>query len=170
MLKLLGSVMLLCGCIGIGWLRVNQMDKRIKTLQTLICGLEVMERELSFRMPLLEEILCVAARSTEGQTGRFLSVCVDELNKDLSKPFYEIWNRAIHEHLTALKKSDLDPVIALGSILGRYDEEEQRKAIVQACGGLKLLHSNAVAERGGQSKMYKVLGTTAGALLVILLL
>lgn len=170
MLKVLGSMMLLCGCIGIGLQPVNQMDKRIKTLQTLICGLEVMDRELSFRMPLLEEILSVAAWSIEDPARSFFSACRDELSKSFDNPFHEIWNRAAHEYLTALKRSDLNSVFTLGSVLGKYDGEGQRQAIDRAHGALTQALSDAVVDRCSQGKVYKVLGTTAGVFLLILLL
>lgn len=170
MLKVFGALMLFCGCTGIGLMQANHLNKRIKILQTLIYALEVMERELSFRIPMLEEILSAAARSTEGETKSFLSLCVSELNKKLDYPFYEIWNRAAHEHLAVLKKSDFDPVMALGSVLGRYDSEGQRTAIGQTRSTLVQILSDAKAERCSQGKVYKVLSATAGAFLTILLL
>jgi len=125
---------------------------------------------LSFRIPLLGEILSTAGRSTEGAVRKFFSACGDELNKNLDNPFRDLWNRAAHKHLTALKKSDLEPVLALGSVLGRYDGEGQRKAIGQTHNALTQALSNAAVERSSQGKVYTVLGTTAGAFLLILLL
>lgn len=170
MLKVLGSMMLLCGCTGIGLLQVKHMDKRIRTLRSFICALEVMEREMSFRMPLLEEMLAAAGQSTEGEIRRFFSLCKNELNKGLNKPFHEIWSQTAHEQLLILKKSDLDPVLALGSVLGRYDSEGQRQAIVRTQRALEQVCSNAAAEQCTQGKVYRVLSTTTGVFLLILLL
>ena len=170
MLKVVGSLLLLCGCIGAGALPVRIMDKRIGTIQSLLCALEIMERELSFRMPLLEEILSAAACSTLGPTQRFLSACRKELENNLEKPFAEIWSRAAREQLVALKKSDLDLINTLGGVLGRYDSDGQRQAIGQIRCHFERLLLNAETERRSQGKVYRVLGTAVGSFLVILLL
>lgn len=170
MLKAVGALMLILGCVGIGLLRVKTMDKRIETVRSLMYAFEVMERELTFRIPLLEEMLSSAARLTEEPTRSFLSICKNELIGNTDMPFAEIWNRAAQEQLTTLKKKDLNPVLVLGSFLGRYDSEGQRNAINQAYSALEQVLSNATKERSGQGKVYKVLGATAGAFLAILLL
>ena len=170
MLKVVGSLLLLCGCIGAGALPVRIMDKRIGTIRSLLCSLEIMERELSFHMPLLEEILSTAAHSTSGPMQRFLSACRKGLVNNLEKPFAEIWSRAAREQLTAMKKSDLDLIETLGGVLGRYDCESQRQAIGQVRGHLERLLLDAETERRRQGKVYRVLGTAVGSFLVILLL
>ena len=170
MLKAVGSLLLLCGCVGAGALPVRVMDKRIGTIRSLLCALEILERELSFCMPLLEEILSTAARSTQGPTQRFLSVCRNELGKNLEKPFAEIWSRAAHEQLTSLKKSDLDLLCTLGGVLGKYDCDGQRQAIGQTRCYLERLLSDAETERQRQGKVYRVLGAAVGSFLVIVLL
>ena len=170
MMKIVGSLMLLCGCTGIGLQQVKKMDKRVRTIQSMLCALDVMERELSFRVPLLEEMLLAAARSTEGTTREFFSFCRNELNKNRDKSFAEIWSRATGEQLVFLKKSDLDLILALGDILGRYDCEGQQLAIGRVRSALEQVLSTALAERNSRGKVYRVLGTTVGALLVILLL
>ena len=170
MLKILGSLMLLCGSTGIGVLQIKHMDTRIRTLQSMVCALEVMERELSFRIPLLEEMLAAAVQATKGPTKMFFSSCKNELNKGLNKPFCEIWRQKAQEQFLVLKKSDLAPILALGSVLGRYDSEGQLQAIVRTQKALEQECSNAVIERSNKGKVYRALSTTAGLFLLILLL
>lgn len=170
MLKVLGSLMLLCGCTGIGLLQIKHMDKRIGTLQSMVWALEVMEQELSFRVPSLEEMFAAAVQLTEGPTKMFFSSCKNELNKGLNKPFCEIWSQTAQEQLSALKKSDIDPILALGSVLGRYDSEGQLQAIVRTQKALEQECSNAVIERSNKGKVYRVVSTTVGVFLLILLL
>ena len=170
MLKVIGALMLLCGCSGIGLMQVTYMEKRIKTIRSLLCALEIMERELSFRMPLLEEILATAVRSTEDPTRSFLFSCENELKNTADKSFFDIWKDAANEQLACLKKCDLDHVFALGRVLGRYDSEGQRQAIGQAHSALKQSLSNAEYDRNSRGRVCKALSATAGALLVILLL
>ena len=170
MLKAVGSMLLLFGCLWIGMLKVRQMDKRIKTLRSMLCALEVMEREILFSMPLLEDVLNSAARATEGATRDFLSLCSSELKNGSDAPFFEIWNRAACENLTALTGNDLEHVLALGNVLGRYDSGEQQQALHKVQIALQQTLSNAVADRNSQGKVYKTLSATVGVFLVILFL
>ena len=170
MLKAVGSLLLLFGCLSIGMVNVKQMDKRIKTLQSLLCAMEVMEREMSFSVPLLEDIMIISSQSTESAVRSFLSMCSYELKKGSDDPFCAIWNRAAREHLTALKENDLEHVLALGNVLGRYDSEGQRQAILRTHAVIKQMLSNAQADRNSRSKVYKTVSATAGVFLVILLL
>ncbi len=170
MLKAVGSMLLLSGCLWMGMLKVKQMDKRIKMLQSMLCALEIMEREMSFCMPLLEDMLILAARSTEGAIRDFLSLCSCELKNDSGVPFSEIWDRAAREHLTALKENDLEHVLMLGSILGRYDSDGQQHALHKAHIALQQTFLNAVSDRKSQGKLYKTLSATLGVFLVILFL
>ena len=170
MLKLMGALFLLCGCAVIGLLQVKNMDKRVGTIRSLLCALEVMGRELSFRIPLLEEMLSVAANSVQEPTRSFLMVCRNHLKRNTDAPFSRIWNNAAKEKLVSLKKQDLDPVYSLGEILGRYDYEDQRQAIRQTCVILENVLSDAMLERKSRGRVYKILSTTIGAFLVILLL
>ena len=170
MLKILGALMLLCGCTGIGLLQVKHMDKRIRTLQSIVCALEVMEQELSFRIPLLQEMLTAAVQVTKGSTKMFFTSCKNELNKGFNKPFCEIWSQMAHEQLSALRERDFDPILALGGVLGRYDSEGQLQAIARTRKALEQEYLNAATERSNKGKVYRVVSTTAGVFLLILLL
>lgn len=170
MLKMMGSILLLCGCFGVSLLQVKNMDKRVGTIRSLLYALEIMEQELSFRNPFLEEMLSAAVSSAVEPTRSFLLVCIERLKQKTDTSFSEIWNNAAREKLISLKIQDIDPVCKLGGLLGRYDREGQRMAIQQTRGILQNILSDAVNERKHRGKVYKVLGTTIGAFLVILLL
>lgn len=170
MLKLAGALLLLCGCFGVGLLQVKNMNKRVRTIRSLLCALEVMERELSFRVPLLEEMLLTAENSAEEPIRSFLSVCRENLEHKMDLPFAIIWNDAARTKLYFLKKQDLEPIFELGGVLGRYDCQKQSQAIRQTCVILENVLLDAASEQKDRGRMYKVLGTSIGALLVILLL
>ncbi len=170
MLKVVGSVMLLLGCVGAGFLRVRNMDKRIEMIRSLLYALETMERELSFRVPLLEDMLSTVANSSNEMIRNFFSACKKEMNENTEKLFVEIWVQAAKKWLIYLKNRDLDTIFVLGRVLGRYDCDEQRRAILQTHNLLEQSLRDAEEERSGQGKVYKVLGAAAGALLIILLL
>lgn len=170
MLKLIGSLFLLCGCSGIGLLLVKNLDNRVSVIRDLLCALETMERELSFRMPLLEDMLFAAEKSVKDPTRSFLNVCREGVRKKADTPFAEIWNTAAQENLSIIKIQELESLFLLGGILGRYDCDGQKMAIEQACVELRNTLSEAIIERKSRGRVYNVLGTATGAFLAILLL
>ena len=58
----------------------------------------------------------------------------------------------------------------LGEVLGRYDGDGQREALAHTRAELSRALEQAREAREKQGRMYQVLGITAGAFLVILLL
>lgn len=170
MLKFAGALLLLCGCVGVGMQQVRKMDRRVTVIRSLLRALETLERELSFRIPLMEEMLSAAANAAEEPTCSFLLLCKDQLKENTGTTFANIWNNAAKEKFFFLKKQELDPVCALGEILGRYDCEGQKQAIRQTCAALEDILVNAESERKNRGRVCKVLSTVIGAFLVILLL
>lgn len=170
MLRALGAFLLLGGCIGIGQAQVQAMNRRVNALGSILSALEIIEYELMFRLPPMEELFEAAAlRSSEPVSG-FLRMCGEELKQGFGRPLAEIWCLAAQEKLTDLKKNEMECLLALGTVLGRYDGEGQRKSIENARVVLAQSLSSAVDERHSQGKIYSVLGAAAGAFLVILLL
>ena len=170
MLKALGVVLLMGGCIGVGLGKIRGMDRRINALRAFLCSLEVIERELDFRLSPMDELLQIASQGTPEPISGLLKKCSDELRKGLEYPFSELWGRLVREHLTMMTKNDLECILSLGSILGRYDTDGQRQAVERVRTVLTQSLMNALSERKGQGKVYGVLGATTGAFLVILLL
>ena len=82
----------------------------------------------------------------------------------------QIWRQALTEVSLGLDAQTLDTLAGLGDLLGRYDGEGQKEALEQArlqlCQDLRRAEEDQ-AQRG---HMYRVLGLTAGAFLVIVLL
>ena len=170
MLRGVGILLVLGGCFYFGRAQVRAINRRVNALSSILRALEIIEQELVFHLSTMEELFEFAAlRSSEPASG-FLRMCGKELKKDYGKPLSEIWHTAAQKKLTDLKKSEMDCLLALGNVLGRYDGEWQCKSIENARIILAQSLSTAVQERKSQGKMYSVLGAAAGAFLVILLL
>lgn len=170
MLRGVGVLLVLGGCFYFGRAQVRAINRRVNALSSILRALEIIEQELVFHLSTMEELFEFAAlRSSEPASG-FLRMCGKELKKDYGKPLSEIWRVAALGKLTDLKKNEMDCLLALGNVLGRYDGEGQRKSIENTRVILAQAMSTAVRERQSQGKMYSVLGAAAGAFLVILLL
>ena len=74
------------------------------------------------------------------------------------------------ERLTRLSPDRAISLEELGEVLGRYDGDGQREALAHTRAELSRALEQAREAREKQGRMYQVLGITAGAFLVILLL
>lgn len=170
MLKAVGAALLLTGSAGLGLTAIRRLERRVTALRSLIEALELMERELDFRLPPMKElILATACRATEPAAG-FLHACGEGMDKLEGKPLAGLWRQAALEKLPALKKQDLETLFSVGAVLGRYDGEGQRRTIAVAWERLSNFLAEASEERRRQGKVYGALSVTAGAFLVILLI
>lgn len=170
MLKMVGAVLLLAGGVGFGLSAVGRLDRRVIALRSLTEALELMERELDFRLPPMKDLIRETAERSAQPASGFLRACAKKMDVWEGQPMSELWQQAALEQLPALKPCDLEALFSVGAVLGRYDAESQRGIISAARDRLSGFLADAVEERRRQGRVYGALGATAGAFLVILLL
>lgn len=170
MLKAVGALMLLCGCAGVGFSAVKQLDRRVDTLRSVIAAMELLEKELSFHMLPMRDLLLATSNGTTRPASDFLGECVNALDLYEDRLFSEIWSLSAEKTLVNLNSTDRDALDSLGKILGRFDVDGQRNAIRLTNEQLKQNLTNAVEERGSKGKVYRTVSVAAGTFIVILLL
>ncbi len=170
MLKIVGAALLLAGGAGFGWSAVKRLERRVNTLRSLTQALELMERELDFRLPPMKVLIGETARRSAEPASGFLRACVERMDELEGQPLSGLWQQAALEALPALKPCDREALMSVGAVLGRYDAESQRGVLSAARERLTGFLADAVEERRRQGRVYGALGATAGAFLVILLL
>ena len=95
MLRLAGVVLLMAGAAGLGLGAAGQLRRRVESLRTLTGALEQAERELSFRLTPMPELMERLARQA-GEPARFLFAhCRDHLWELGEKSFGELWREAL---------------------------------------------------------------------------
>ena len=134
MLRLAGVVLLMAGAAGLGLGAAGQLRRRVESLRTLTGALEQAERELSFRLTPMPELMERLARQA-GEPARFLFAhCRDHLWELGEKSFGELWREALEgESDLLLGDREREVLSGLGDVLGRYDAAGQREAL-QAAG------------------------------------
>lgn len=170
MLKLLGVGLLLTGGVGLGVSAVRRLAARVTALRSLTEALELMERELEFNLPTMDELIGTTAQRASEPAASFLQACQVEMEGWEGRSVSEIWKQAAYNELSVLKKCDLEALFAVGAVLGRYDAESQRYSMDAARERLAVYLQDAIEEQKRMGRVYGVLGATAGAFLVILLL
>lgn len=170
MLKMVGAALLLAGGVGLGASAVGRLERRVTALRSLTEALELMERELDFRLPPMKDLIRETAERSAQPASGFLRTCAEKLDAWDGQPLSRLWQQAARERLPALKPCDLEALSSVGAVLGRYDAESQRGVISAARERLNGFLADAVEERRRQGRVYGALGAAAGAFLVILLL
>ena len=170
MLRLLGAVLLAAGPSVIGFHAAARLARRPRLLRELIAALEQMEREITFRLTPLPELFTRLSREYGGPVGRLFSNCSDEMDTLGQQSLSQIWRQALAEAGLDLDGRGLRAMEDLGAVLGRYDEEGLRAALDRANAELSAAAEQAEREWEQKGRMDQVLGLTAGAFLVILLI
>ena len=170
MIKLLGVVLVAGGAAAMGHAAIERLRTRAAALRALADALELMERELCFRLAPMPELFGELAGRTQRPADRFFRQCAQGLDELPRRSLKELWRAAAAENLPALRRGDLAVLLSLGAVLGRYSGEEQRQAISRAAAELRQILAAADGERRQQSRVYTALSIAAGGLLVILLL
>lgn len=165
MLKMLGVLLVWGGCGLWGARACAVLGRRVRALEEIGQGLEVMEREIALNAAALPELLEQLANEEVGTEKNLFSVCRAELEK--GKDFTASWAEALEN--SGLSRRDKQLLSGLSRLLGRYDAAGQ----VQA---LSRLHADwdehiAVMRRqaGRLRTVYGALGMTAGGFVSLLL-
>lgn len=168
MLRLAGALMVAGGMSTLGFLAAGGLGRRVRTLRALAGALELMERELSFRLPPMPELLESLAKRAPPPADRLFARCRAGLADSGERSLGELWREGLAEF--PLKGDERLLLEGLGEVLGRYDGEGQRSALREARSALEGMLEEAQAERVRLGRVYQVTGTAAGAALAILLL
>ena len=81
MLRLVGALLLTAGAAGLGLCAAGQLGERVRSLRSLVGGLEILKRELSFRRTAMPGLMERTARQA-GEPARYLFArCRDHLEE-----------------------------------------------------------------------------------------
>ena len=166
MLKLIGALLLAGGAGALGCSAAAQLSRRVAVLRALLGALEGMEREIAFRLTPMPELLERAAAESPPPVCTLFARCRTLLDELGERSMAELWREALEQVPLGL---DGPGRLALEE-LGRYDGNGQREALAHTRAELSRALEQAREAREKQGRMYQVLGITAGAFLVILLL
>ena len=170
MIRFLGAALLTAGCGGLGLSAVNRLDSRVLDLRELSAGLEILQRELGWRLSPLPTALEAAAGGTHGRAAQFFTFCAQGSKQLAGAPFRTLWCKGLEQCPLRLSREDRVLLEQLGPVLGRYDGDSQRQAVENVLAGLSRRRAQAEDDRRRLGRVYGVLGVTAGLLLTLMLI
>lgn len=169
MWKLLGAVLVAAGGGWLGLSAAAELTKRLRAVQAMISGLELLERELWERGTALPELMAALGRRCAPPAAVFFQQCAEGCARLDQVPFGESWRQAV-EGLELLSPDARAALFPLGEVLGRYEADSQRSALEHARQALEREEERAQEERRRMGRVYQALGLSGGGFLVILLL
>lgn len=170
MLKVIGVVCLVLGGTLAGMGRAAALRERARVLRDVQSALWVMQGEICTYNSGLPELFERLAGAGDRAAPLFL-----RLKRDISTlgdvKFEEIWRKTVEQAaFLKLEPQERECLARLGSVLGRYDAEEQQRCLAgcgERFGEFAAAAEREAAARGG---MWTGLGTAAGTLLAVILL
>ncbi len=169
MLHLLGAALVAGGCAWLGFQKAMELKNRVRALEETARGLALLERELGLGSPPLPRLLEGAARRSEGPAAELFAGCAQGLSRLDQEDFSHLWRRQT-ACLAGLSGEGKEILAPLGEVLGRYDCRDQREGVAAVRGQLEELAARAREDSRRQGRVYRALGLSGGAFLVILLL
>lgn len=170
MLKLLGVLLLAGGGLSLGLGAVEERFRRAAALGSWRTALALFSAELAFRLPPMGELLETVAHRAQEPAGTALLTAAQGLEKLGERPFETIWGEALQTCVPPLAPEDIDLLTPLGTVLGRYDGESQRRAVEEVGAALEARESQVRAELRQGGKAWAAAGLSLGLFAAILLL
>lgn len=165
-MRLTGALLLTAAGLMAGLSGAGRLSRRAGMREALCRMLAMLGFELGrFRTPLpaLFELL---ARRLDGEGAALCRRTAEGLETLGERDFSQIWEAA----LEPLPEQERDILLPLGTVLGRYDAQEQAQAVARCLRDMELARDSARAEAGEKGRVYTALGGAAGVMLSILLL
>ncbi|MCC8140220.1 MAG: stage III sporulation protein AB [Lachnospiraceae bacterium] len=172
MLKWVGILLILTGTGGLGLRMANELDLRIRELQTLQQIVLLLNGEIRH----LHRPLPEAFRSAGERTGEpfrdFLLRTATDLEQRNGRSARLIWERNLKNcagelHLT---EPDLRALDELGGMLGCLDVKQQLGALAYYQENLNRALADAAEDAKNRKKLYRYLGILSGVAVVIFIL
>ena len=170
MIRWLGAALLTVGCGILGLSAVNRLESRVRDLRELSAGLEILQRELGWRLSPLPDALEAAAGGTHERAAGFFAFCAQGSRQLAGISFRALWSRGLEQCPLRLNREDRALLEQLGPVLGRYDGDSQRQAVENVLAGLSRRLVQAEDDRRRLGRVYGVLGMTAGLFLALVLI
>ena len=168
MIKLLGGVLIVLSCAGLGFQIAGSYYVERQLLAQWISALDFMQCELQYRMTSLPEICRQAAGNGSGEIKTLLYCLAQELDQQLLPDVRGCVEIAV-KSVGDLPKSVRECVEELGRTLGRFDTDGQVRQLEAARLNSRKRLENL--EKGAQERLraYQTLGICGGAAIAILL-
>lgn len=160
-------LLLFLASTGTGILISKRYTNRVKELKEYKSVLNILKTKIRFTYEPLGEIFNEISNNFSSNISNVLKKTSENMKYENAQ---NAWKMAIENSNTNILKEDKEMLITLGKMLGKTDVEGQISQIEQTIEFIENQISKAENERIKNEKLYKTLGMTVGAGLVVLLI
>ena len=166
LLKLIGIVLVIIACTGIGYSKSWEMKKQLEELEILEHIFSLLKNEMDYSHGTFDELFMKIGEKFPGKYGNWLLNLGKRLQKKDKYLFADIWSDSIMQDLdnTYLREEDLKEIETLGTSLGYLESIELY--IKQLEYEIEIRREEYRSKR----KLCQSMGIMGGVFLVILLL
>lgn len=169
MIRGLGAVLVLGGCGFLGWILGQRASQRTALLRQLTRALEQLRREVGFHLTPLPELLERLAEGEGGTVGTFFHRCAQGAASP-EEGISVAWRTAVEDLTPDIGAEAARCMDRLGQALGRWDALREGELLTAAVEELDSLRERSEQTARQEGRLYRSLGITLGALVVILLI
>lgn len=166
-LKLIGAVLIIAGCAGVGFSMAAAHRREETALRQLIGALDYMGCELQYHLTPLPELCRNAAAESGGTVSQTLLCLASELENQIAPDASACMNVAVSK-ASKLPQRAKQNLLALGSSLGRFDLQGQLNGLEAARKQCRRELDELSKDRDVRLRSYQTLGLCAGSALAIL--
>jgi len=170
--KIIGCVLILGSCTGMGWYFSNELKMRIKDLKDLKKLIYLLRGDIRYASTPLPEAVQALSIRHEGKYKEFLTTISNKLQELGGISFYEIWKEAATKELdkTSLNKKDVGSLIQLGETLGYLDKDMQMNTLNLYISSLEEEIEELSKNVKEKSYLYNSLGVMGGIFITIVMI
>ena len=166
-IKLLGSVLIVVGCGGFGFIFSCLHRKEVRYMRSTLSALLFIECELQYRLSPLPELCKKTAQVCDGGISKLFIALADELDYQIS-PEAQSCMKAAVQRTKELPEQTRKILLSLGSALGCFDLEGQLKGLRAVQAEVQRLLEQYTQNQDVRLRSYQTLCVCIGAALAIL--
>ena len=172
MFNVIVYIIIFLSCSLCGFLISMKYNLRVDCLNDLTESLRLLNNEIMYRRdPLPETFERISAYKSNSSSAFFLRL-TEILRENKTFLFMDSWKAAVDDCYknSSLKPYDIEIINDIGIELGKSDVAGQNNMFLRIFKRLEECTLDAVHEKNTKGKMYKSMGITIGAVIVIILI
>lgn len=166
-IRILGAVLIVVGCGGVGFKLASDYIKQVNCLKQLLLILDYTSSELQYRLTPLPELCVQASRQGTGVLSTFFSTLAIELEAQISPDVERCVSAALYKHQDIPGEASR-LLEQLGHSLGRFDLSGQLRGLEAVKAECNSVLEKLSKEKEHRVRNYKTLAFCAGLALAIL--
>ncbi len=168
-LRVVGSILVLCSATGIGYSRTKQYYKGLSQLRDLRRGMELVACQMNYTLYPLPKLLNIVGKQIPKPVGSYfihLGKAIDE-----GVPRHKAHEKALQNtNSLSLPNDGLMALIEWSTALGQFDPDGENRMMKLSIDRVEHALRTYESEKKAMVRSYTLLGACAGIALVILIL